>query len=434
MGLLLFEGAAGTGKTTRALAAAREHVEASPLEEEQRVLGLTKYHGSRRRMEAALKGPEGVGRSVDCLTLDSFAWHLVRRWRSLARDLGVVVDQGDFEATSSAASRLLQEPEVGPWVARRYPLLVVDEMQDCKKRGEVDLLANLAPHLDCICAADAFQELSGDSDNPAISWAESVGEVERLDVCYRTRREGLLAAAIALREGRKVPWDRNTGFEVVRAPSAPAGGGRVSWRLLVWRKYKETAVISATTAARSPFVTDLLKWIAENKAKGKKNSMAGPFNVPWESSEADQSDRLRSALNLPSDPRSCVSCADLALAARNARAHDVGDWVRKQQSVGGRSTLSAGEVHEEIERVVHRRRAFGPQRLGRRFALTIHQAKIREFDSVIVLWPITLRSDVEQQRRLLYNAVTRAKSQALVVVQDPQRDRLEDPVFAGCSE
>lgn len=435
MGLLLFEGAAGTGKTTRALAAAREHVEESPLEEEQRVLGLTKYHGSRRRMEAALKGPQGVGRSVDCLTLDSFAWHLLCRWRSLAHDLGLVVDQGDFEATSSAASRLLQEPEVGPWVARRYPLLVVDEMQDCKKRGEVDLLANLAPHLDCICAADAFQELSGDSDNPAISWAESVGEVERLDCCHRTRREGLLAAANALREGRPVQSDRDTGFEVVSAPRPPAGGGRVSWRLLVWSKYKETAVISPTAAGTSPFVPEVLTWVEENVAQSSKsNRTAGPFKVPWESSEADQCDRLRSALNLPPDPQSRVSCADLAVAARNAKAHDVGDWVRRQKTVGGRSTLPAGEVHEEIERIVHRRRAFGPQRLGKRFALTIHQAKNREFDSVIVLWPMRIRSDVEQQRRLLYNAVTRAKQQALVVVQDPNGDRLEDSVFAGCSE
>ena len=34
----------------------------------------------------------------------------------------------------------------------------------------------------------------------------------------------------------------------------------------------------------------------------------------------------------------------------------------------------------------------------------------------------------ERQRRLLYNAVTRAKRQALVVVQNP--DRLKSPPFA----
>lgn len=435
MGLLLFEGAAGTGKTTRVLAAARGHVEESPLDEEQKVLGLTKYHGSRWRMEAALKGPKGVGRAVDCLTLDSFAWHLVRRWRSLARDLGIAVRQGDFQATSSAASRLLKEPEVGPWIARRYPLLVVDEMQDCKESTEVDLLGNLAPHLDCICAADAFQELSGDRDNPAISWAESVGEVERLECCHRTHREGLLAAANALRTGRPVQSDRETGFEVVSAPRAPAGGGRVSWRLLVWSKYKVTAIISPRAAGTSPFVTELLTWVEENEAQSSRsNRTAGPFKVPWESRETDLCDQLRSALDLPDDPQSRVPCADLAIAARNTKAHDVGDWIRKQQTVAGRSSLLAGEVAEEIERIVHRRRAFGPRPLGGRFASTVHQAKNREFDAVIVLWPLAIRSDVKQQRRLLYNAVTRARHEALVVVQDPKGDRLEDPVFAGCSE
>ena len=43
MTLLLFEGAAGTGKTTRLRAAARQHLEKHPLGPEERVLALTKY-------------------------------------------------------------------------------------------------------------------------------------------------------------------------------------------------------------------------------------------------------------------------------------------------------------------------------------------------------------------------------------------------------
>lgn len=61
--------------------------------------------------------------------------------------------------------------------------------------------------------------------------------------------------------------------------------------------------------------------------------------------------------------------------------------------------------------------------------MTIHQAKNREFDSVIVLWPYQVHGSSERQRRLLYNVVTRAKRQALVVVQNP--DRLTSPPFAA---
>jgi superfamily I DNA/RNA helicase len=53
--------------------------------------------------------------------------------------------------------------------------------------------------------------------------------------------------------------------------------------------------------------------------------------------------------------------------------------------------------------------------------MTIHQAKNREFDSVVVLWPYQASGSDERLRRLLYNAVTRAKKRVLVVVQNPDR-------------
>ena len=59
--------------------------------------------------------------------------------------------------------------------------------------------------------------------------------------------------------------------------------------------------------------------------------------------------------------------------------------------------------------------------------MTVHQAKNREFHSVIVLWPYEVTGTKERQRRLLYNAITRAKYRALVVVQNP--NRLDHPPF-----
>lgn len=59
--------------------------------------------------------------------------------------------------------------------------------------------------------------------------------------------------------------------------------------------------------------------------------------------------------------------------------------------------------------------------------MTIHQAKNREFDSVIVLWPYEVAGGADRQRRLLYNAVTRAKRQAVVIVQNPER--MQQPPF-----
>lgn len=49
--------------------------------------------------------------------------------------------------------------------------------------------------------------------------------------------------------------------------------------------------------------------------------------------------------------------------------------------------------------------------------MTIHGAKNREFDNVIVLWPAAVGGSDDQKRRLLYNAVTRAKERCVVLVQ-----------------
>ncbi|UVC19296.1 hypothetical protein IHQ72_35920 (plasmid) [Mesorhizobium onobrychidis] len=50
----------------------------------QRVLALTFMHGARRRLNEKLRGIEGLRGKTECMTVDSFAQRLVRRWRGLA--------------------------------------------------------------------------------------------------------------------------------------------------------------------------------------------------------------------------------------------------------------------------------------------------------------------------------------------------------------
>ena len=63
--------------------------------------------------------------------------------------------------------------------------------------------------------------------------------------------------------------------------------------------------------------------------------------------------------------------------------------------------------------------------------MTIHQAKNREFESVIILWPLKLGGQLEQKRRLPYNAVTRARGRAVVIVQGPKGMVVTGPLFIG---
>ena len=62
--------------------------------------------------------------------------------------------------------------------------------------------------------------------------------------------------------------------------------------------------------------------------------------------------------------------------------------------------------------------------------MTIPQAKNRESPVVIVLWPFQVVSNPLLARRWLYNAITRAKRRAIVIVEDPKKKRLNAPPFA----
>jgi len=48
---------------------------------------------------------------------------------------------------------------------------------------------------------------------------------------------------------------------------------------------------------------------------------------------------------------------------------------------------------------------------------TIHGAKNREFDNVIILWSYKVSGDLLYKRKLLYNAITRAKRNVVIIVQ-----------------
>ena len=140
---------------------------------------------------------------------------------------------------------------------------------------------------------------------------------------------------------------------------------------------------------------------------------------------------MLNALDLPGEAAATICCADLAARADRENVHDVRDWARRQLFLRGLSTVTVSEVVNEVGDIVRRRRAFGPNRPWRRRAMTIHQAKNREFESVIVLWPLKLADNLERKRRLLYNAVTRARDRAVVIVQDPKGTVMAGPLFVG---
>lgn len=431
MSLVLFEGPAGTGKTTRLFGAAEAYLRDHPLLQGQKVLALTKYHGSRQRLTARLTGPKGLGVPLECMTLDSFALTIAHRWRGLVRHLGLTLPPADFQAIALAAAKVI-EVAADSWIATSFPLAIVDEMQDCRG-ADIKLLAALEPYLTILAGADAFQDLSGGEENEAITWASDLAEVNLLTKVHRTNKAGILGAAQALRSGTPLCLEKRPGFEIVSVRSAPLGGATAAWRIKSWSYSGQLAMITPIRSSKSPFVNRLTTWMADNQAKAKARPgvTAGPYHLRWAENDNDAVGRILSSIGLDEKSGILVSCTKLEAVATAAAIPELGEWARRRRFVKGREEVTADEIGTEVAAIVRRRRVFSDHQRGSRHALTVHQAKNREFDSVVVLWPIGVRGDVEQQRRLLYNAVTRAKQNVLVIVDDPKGNRLQTTLFAG---
>ena len=427
MSVYLIEGPAGTGKTTRLFQELERVLGECPLAEHQQVLALTKMHGSRRRMDSKLRAISGLQRRYRCCTADSFAWSIVRRWRMLARNkFTVELAEDDYDRVCSLAGDLLAEGIVLDWVNRTFPIVVVDEFQDSKD-GQLAMISALSSSVTCIVAADDFQDLGNTEANPAVAWAQANGESETLSDIHRTSASGLLEASHALRAGCNVPHNGG-GFTVLGALNHNVGAGFVSKNLTWWRGCADIAVLTPVGSSASAFVRDLVARVEE---KPISDPPVGPHRLPWEESQEDEYDRFITGLGLPEDPNAEVCCNALSLGGVGGPQRGLLHWIEWQRRVAGRTTFTAEEIRREAHRIHQRSRAYRRVMSHGVRAMTIHQAKNREFHSVIVLWPYQVTGTIERKRRLLYNAITRAKNRVLVVVQNPSR--LSQPPFVAGS-
>ena len=385
------------------------HLNVAPLNVGQKVLALTFMHGSRRRLEERLGMLKNLKGKTECTTIDSFAWRLVRRWRSLAAAHGFAnIEPTDYERLCEAASALAQIKEVHKWVAATFPILIVDEAQDMTVK-RLGMVVGLASRLEVFVAADEFQCLNEElRPNPACAWLSQVCVPEELTQPHRTNVDELLNAARAIRAGEAPKSYKR--FTIAQTSTAPLACAWIYSNLSWYGSGKRVAIITPTHGA---FSKAALAWAATNKTKKGK----GPYNVAWEVSEAKAAADYLTTIQL-ADQADADSIAAVLDAAGDARAsRDVTEWLEIQRRTRAKVQFSRDEVLRLIEQ------SFSQRRITRRSdvrgwkGMTVHGAKNREFDNVIVLWPAAVAGTDDQKRRLLYNAVTRAKERCIVLVQ-----------------
>lgn len=436
---LFITGEAGSGKTRRLMEQARVLGRQLVTTEHQRALAIAVMHGARRRLQATLSEycPE---LPVAVSTIHSFALTVINRWRrSVGISLPLTVceescglvekhwrTQATFGEVIDLACAILQSPTVARTLAATYPLVIVDEFQDCTA-GTLNLVQALARTSRVLLAADHFQKLVDVAEGcPAVEWATNLkaeGSLayEDLTKCHRTENDGVLRAARALRDNIRAS---NATVPVYYAPNVGPAAMRMVGRFLAWKADKITTGSCAliVLSLDDPLLSKLLSSFDNQLAK--KNPTR---RVAWSSAlpESEQRKQLFAELGINNredvwEPRT---------AAAGHLANTVSRDIRRFAKLRGMASVPQELARQFAQLAVHNARAFG--RHSPRFqVLTAHGAKNREFDHVFVFW--TFKADKwssEERRRLLYNAITRAKRDCTVLVLGNEKRVTEDPVL-----
>lgn len=388
-----------------------ECLETHPLDDGQRVLALTFMHGSRRRLSERLRSVDKLRGRVECCTIDAFAWRIYRRWRGFAGALAIApATEAEFDRVCEAAGFLLEQPQVCAWVAASFPIVLVDEGQDLRPE-RLRMLAALAGAVHLLIAADEFQCLDQAlRPNPLVEWLQQGAEPETLVQVRRTNSPGLLAAATTIRAGN-APVD-GAGFKLLRPGVSVPLAATLLANAIAWRRGGEVAVI--TPALQGGFAKSIVARLAQGPCGRHQN---GPYTVHWEGNDRDEAQAIIAGLDLAADAPSAAVCAALRSMPRNGPVHATLLWVENQVHACGREAFNRAEIEEVIARQVSLRRQYGGGVSQQLTAMTVQQAKNREFEGVVIIWPYAVGGDAEHKRRLLYNAITRAKRWCNVIVQ-----------------
>jgi hypothetical protein len=434
-------GPAGSGKTYALMEEVKRISGTTSFHPTQAILAITFMHGSRRRLAERLRAFAKKGFPTQCDTIDSFCLQIVNRFRrylgkpkpisirpSLGEDKWQEGDrhwQTTFTVIRRAAIELLGKTSVRSAIASAYPIILVDEFQDCE--GELlELIGLLSIESELLLAADEFQHLSSDEVCPARTWLDTVGcEIIPMVRNRRTSNNVLLETASAIREGSSAV----RSIEVHLVPSGIAAyeiSSHFTWGKIPFGKSK--VLISPVRPESSSWFQGILDSL--KKELGKK-SRVGPCPFTWDGGEQDQFE-IASALvcgRCTASEEVNKSFLDEFERVENPIVRMAAKHARRLIGIRGDDAIGTPEFFDILQQTSHSASAFRTERSNSRTAMTVHGAKNREFDFVFIAWPYEAQREL-LGRKLLYNAVTRAKEKAILFVQGDMGRMKKDKILA----
>jgi hypothetical protein len=407
----------------------------------QSALAMAVMHGARKQLQATLQRFCGTV-PVTLSTIHSFSLKIANRWRrSLGFSLPITICKSScglaevdgrthatFNEVMQLACRLLGSATVCDTIASSHPFVIVDEFQDCTG-DTLQFVQALGNSAKLLLAADHFQLLS-DSGNgcPAVDWvvrlrAEGGVDCEELAGCNRTNEPVILRAARALRDNVKAALST---VPVYYGHTAPQVACRIVERFSGWggtKRITDGTCALVVLSMDDIQVTQLLNSFHTQLEKKTACRINWSFEWPEKQNQAE----LFKELGITTSSTGNHWSAKKTTLSRQASR--VSEEVLRFCKLRGIREIPQDLVSRFAELEVHNARAFSKS--SPRFqVLTVHAAKNREFDHVFVFWSYKrLGWPVEEQRRLLYNAVTRAKVDCTVLFLGDAAKAQADPVI-----
>ncbi len=420
-------GPAGSGKTYSLLELAVENCGQLLKSDYQRLLAITFMHGARKNLNRLLRCKSRLRGKYECETIDALCFRVSFKYRKLRglhcrqEDfLNVTakhfnLSKGSFDGPRRLFVELMRADSVGKLFGETYPIVLVDEFQDCSE-ALLDVIKAVALRARVLIAADDFQSLEIQDSKAAMEWLSENFSVTELSGSKRTSASTILDSAYALRDASLC----TNSVQVEYVSSAGLAAWQIASTLcFTWKPWQS----GSTVVLLSPCGFEGLKkfggvFNSLRKKLGKKKNI-GPFPFVWEESSSQYSELVKlllKDLGLKSEPDFLtVKTLEQLLYSENAAIKRIAHSELKRSRILGVNSVEFSSVCGRVGQII--KVSNNSTGASRRTAMTIHAAKNREFDYVIILWPYTVKSDSLYKRKLMYNAITRAKKEVLVIVQ-----------------
>jgi len=184
-----------------------------------------------------------------------------------------------------------------------------------------------------------------------------------------------------------------------------------------------------TTALICPSNDPFIKKVLDSCSKQLKKKNCEPIRWHVECTIGEEQEQIRANLGLTN----IGNAIDSHWIAPTAELDPIGSHVvarsHRFARLRGLRPIPRALVERHVDTMVHEKRAYRAH-YPSKSVTTVHGAKNREFDNVFVLWTYKLPPDQVQQRRLLYNAITRTRNNCTVLVLGDVGRVTNDPILS----